>query len=75
MASRSVSIPGMASLSESERRRYELVRLLEAISTGSIADVDELDDAQEALLRAAYPSDDDLQKLLDRLRGTDPEER
>jgi hypothetical protein len=75
MASRSVSIPGMASLSESERRRYELERLLEAISTGSIADVDELDDAQEALLRAAYPSDDDLQKLLDRLRGTDPEER
>ena len=65
----------MESYSESRRRERDLERLLEAIAIGTIAEVDDLDEAQEALLRAAYPSSDDLQEVFDRIRGQDPEER
>jgi len=65
----------MESYSEIQRRERDLEHLLEAISTGSIAEVDDLDAAQEALLRAAYPADRDLQGVFDRIRGQDPEER
>ena len=34
-----------------------------------------LDEAQEALLRTAYPSSDYLQEIFDRIRGQQPEER
>ena len=33
------------------------------------------DEAQEALLRTAYPSSEDLQEIFDRIRGQEPEER
>jgi hypothetical protein len=65
----------MESYSESQRRARDLERLLEAIAIGTIAEVDDLDEAQEALLRTAYPSSDDLQEIFDRIRGQEPEER
>ena len=72
---RSVSMKPMESTSESRRRARDLERLLEAIAIGTIAEVDDLDEAQEALLRTAYPSSDDLQEILDRIRGQGREER
>ena len=65
----------MQSFSESRRRERELQLLLEAITIGTIVEVDELDEAQEALLREAYPATEDLQEILDLIRGQDPEER
>jgi len=65
----------MQSYSESRRRKRELELLLEAIAIGTIAEVDDLDEAQEALLRAAYPTTEDLQEVFDRIRGQDREER
>jgi hypothetical protein len=53
----------------------ELERLLEAISSGAIADLDELDEGQEALLRAAYPSIEDLEDVLLLIRDQEREER
>jgi hypothetical protein len=47
----------------------ELEKLLDAIEAGSIRDQDDLDDAQVALLRQAYGHDEDLESLLDQLRG------
>ena len=67
-------MPDMESFSETQRRRHELERLLEAISIGTVAEVGDLDPDQEALLREAYPNDDDLQKVFDRIRGEDPDE-
>ena len=72
---RSVSMKPMESYSESRRRARDLERLLEAIAIGTIAEVDDLDEAQEALLRTAYPSSDDLQEIFDRIRGQEREER
>jgi hypothetical protein len=65
----------MESFSESKRRERDLERLLEAIAIGTIAEVDDLDEAQEALLRTAYPAAEDLQEVFDRIRGQDPQER
>ncbi len=64
----------MERFSDTRRREQELERLLEAISAGTIADVDDLDEAQTALLRAAFPDDDDLQEVFDRIRGRDRDE-
>ena len=65
----------MESFSESKRRERDLERLLEAIAIGTIAEVDDLYVAQEALLRTAYPAAEDLQEVFDRIRGQDPQER
>ena len=65
----------MERFSDSRRRQRDLDALLEAISIGTIAEVDELDEAQEALLRSAYPASEDLQEVFDRIRGSDPGER
>ena len=64
----------MESYSESRRRERDLELLLEAISIGTIGEIDDLDEAQEALLRAAYPATDDLQEVFDRIRGQEREE-
>jgi hypothetical protein len=53
----------------------ELERLLEAISTGAIADLGELDESQEALLRAAYPDLEDLEAIMDLIRGEQRDSR
>lgn len=52
----------------------ELQQLLDAISSGSIADVDELQDHELELLRAYAHDDESVQALLDRLRAADPGE-
>ncbi len=65
----------MERFDETRRRQHELERLMEAISAGTIADVDDLDEAETALLRRAFPADDDLQKVFERIRGVEREER
>ena len=47
----------------------ELEQLLSRISTGSITDVDELNEQDLRLLREWYGEGEDLQTLLDELRG------
>ena len=59
----------------SRRSSVELERLLEAIATGAIADLDDLDEGQEALLRATYPDLEDLESILDLIRGGQRESR
>jgi hypothetical protein len=59
----------------SRRSEVELERLLEAIATGTIADLDDLDEGQEALLRAAYPSIEDLDEVLFLIRNQVRDER
>jgi len=61
--------------SKSRRLEGELEQLLEAISTGAIADLDDLDEGQEALLRAAYPDLEDLASILDLIRAEPREAR
>jgi hypothetical protein len=61
--------------SKSRRLEGELEQLREAISTGAIADLDDLDEGQEALLRAAYPDLEDLAAILDLIRGEQRESR
>jgi hypothetical protein len=63
------------SQSKSRPLEGELDHLLEAISTGAIADLDDLDEGQEALLRAAYPDLEDLAAILDLIRAEPREAR
>lgn len=52
----------------------DLQELLDAISSGAIADVDELEEHEFDLLRAYANGDESVQALLDRLRAADPGE-
>jgi CBS domain-containing protein len=61
--------PAAASAIRERVRPRELELLLEQIASGSIFDVDELDERDVQLLRRAYGDDESLQALLDRLRG------
>lgn len=47
----------------------ELQRLLDAISSGAITDVDELEEHELELLEAYAHDGESMQALLDRLRG------
>jgi hypothetical protein len=59
----------------STTRQRELEQLLEAISTGSIADAADLDELQQELLRSAYPQIEELEAILDLVRGQSRDER
>jgi hypothetical protein len=64
------SLPGRAG----KEPGPELQQLLDAISSGAIVDVDELEDHELELLRAYAHDDESVQALLDRLRAADPGE-
>lgn len=53
----------------------ELERLLEQIRDGTIGSSEDLDDAGLALLRRHYGSAEEVEALLDRLRGPEREAR
>lgn len=57
------------------KRKSELETLLEAISTGTIADVDDLQQRDIDLLRSYYGDTETLESLFDRLRDSDASER
>jgi len=50
-------------------RQHELERLLDEMSCGTILDVDELLEEDLLLLQEAFGDEQDLQALIDRLRG------
>jgi hypothetical protein len=52
----------------------QLERLLERIECGTIEDAEALDPRDLELLRRYYGNEEDLQSLLDRLRGSSREE-
>jgi hypothetical protein len=58
-----------------EKRQRDLRQLLDEIGSGTLADVDELGEQDLQLLREYYGEGEDLQALLDRLRGEGREER
>jgi len=72
---RSVSMNPMESASASRQHPRELEHLLELLATGSLAGIDDLDAAQQALLRAAFPEVEDLQEILDHVGELGPQER
>lgn len=51
----------------------DFARLLERIECGTIEDLEELDPRDVELLRRYYGNEDDLDSLLDRLRGSSRE--
>jgi hypothetical protein len=57
-------------ISEPTQRERDLQALLEAIQTGAIEEVDELSEADRALLLEALGRDEDIQALFDRLSGS-----
>ena len=56
-------------------KRSELELLLDRIQTGTIEDVEDLEPQDLELLRRHYGNDEELEALLDRLRGTPGDDR
>jgi hypothetical protein len=54
--------------------RRGLQQLLHEIGSGAITDAGDLDELDLQLLRAHYGHDEEIETLLDRLRGQDREE-
>jgi hypothetical protein len=76
MKERSSPNPRQATPSDSTAKSpgRDLQQLLDAIGSGAIADVDELQEHELELLRAYAHDDESVQALLDRLRAADPGE-
>ena len=53
-----------------DAKQRELLRIREAIESGTIAEVDELAEEEYLLLLELHPSREELEALFDELRGT-----